>query len=180
MRMRPVHYLALFFGVIAVQACGRDDHTPPPYETDGELSDRSEDDDYGDGDYGGDDSTYAGDEEIEGTEGEPLPQGPCTVSYEKEIYPKVQEQWRCGDSLCHGAASSTLRMDTTNPDATFALLTSHVHMGKKLVDVSATDPNASSLFCLMKGTCGKRMPYQGVSATDLAIVETWLRCSAKR
>jgi|GEM_PF-4982881 len=180
--MRTVHYAALFVGLLAVQACGGADKGPPAFDSAGSLADRGAEE--GEGDVG-DDEAY-GDEgaeetELEGEEGAPIPPSACSVSYEAEVYPKIREQWRCGASQCHGAPGEHAPvMDTSDVDGTYDLLITHVHAGKKLVDTKSTDPNASALYCLMQGTCGKRMPYQGVSAADLALVEAWLRCGGKR
>ena len=78
------------------------------------------------------------------------------------------------------AAPTALLVTSTNADATYALLTTSMHGGKKLVDASSASPADSALWCLMQGTCGPRMPRQGVDAFDLALVESWLSCKAPR
>lgn len=80
--------------------------------------------------------------------------------------------------------STSSPRSTKNAEATYALLTSYVYAktGKKLVDTKSKLPAASSLHCLMKGSCGdnRRMPYQGVSDADLTVPEAWLKCGAPR
>ena len=107
----------------------------------------------------------------------------CTVTYTKNILPKIRDQWRCGAGGCHSAplaTGATTVFDTTNADTTYAKLTTTVHGGKKLVDTTSAAPADSAIYCLMQGTCGERMPRQGVDPLDLALVETWLKCKAPR
>jgi hypothetical protein len=105
------------------------------------------------------------------------------VTFTKNVMPKIRDQFRCGASGCHGAPLATgakTAMDTANADGTYALLTTSTHGGKKLVDTSSVTPADSALWCLMQGTCGARMPRQGVDALDLVLVESWLKCKAPR
>jgi hypothetical protein len=61
-----------------------------------------------------------------------------------------------------------------------AALARPVAQHEKLVDTSSALPTDSAIFCLMQGTCGERMPRQGVDPLDLALVETWLKCKSPR
>lgn len=186
--MRLLHSVALVAAFAGVQACAADDAAPPPFASDGTATGRQaatdgEDDD--DADYAGEDSFDPDDDQegsgLEAAGGTPLDPAACSVTYTKHILPKIREQWRCGASACHGNPGATKPlMDTKDGDATYAVLTTTVHAGKKLVDTSSTSPADSALFCLMQGTCGQRMPRQGVDALDLSLVESWLKCKAPR
>jgi hypothetical protein len=174
--MRSLQYLAFGLAFVGAQACAADDKTPPPFPTEGALT--SDESSGEDGDYG-DDTERA----LSPEEGAPLEPSDCSVTFTKNVLPKIQDQFRCGASGCHSAPLATgakTVMDTTNADATYALLTTSTHGGKKLVDATSTSPTDSALWCLMQGTCGARMPRQGVDASDLAIVESWLKCKAPR
>jgi hypothetical protein len=182
--MRFVHGVAFVVGMLGVQACGTEDTTPPPFESSGRRGPASSsDDELSSGEYG-----VPEDEELEPSRGNDLPAAPCSVTFDKQILPKIQQVWRCGASACHGGAGAhPPLMDTTDADKTYALFTTYVHQGKKLVDTKSTTPSASSLDCLMTGTCGEpgpraplRMPYQGVSDSDLAMVKSWLECGGSR
>jgi hypothetical protein len=177
--MRRAHWIAFVVGMVGVQACGTEDTTPPAFESSGRRG--TSDDELASDEYGTPDDSGYEDEEMEPTGKNELPAAPCSVSFDKQILPRIQQVWRCGASACHsGVGAHAPLMDTNDANKTYALFTSYLHQGKKLVDTKATDPAASSLDCLMKGTCGKRMPYQGVSDSDLAMVETWLKCGGAR
>lgn len=171
--------MAFCVGMMGVQACGADDPSaPPPFESSGRRDTSSTDDELASDEYG---TGSEEDEELAPTGNNDLPSAPCSISFDKQILPKIQQVWRCGASACHsGAGAHAPLMDTTNADKTYALFTTYVHQGRKLVDTKSTDPSASALDCLMKGTCGKRMPYQGVSDSDLAMVKSWLECGGSR
>ena len=177
--MRWLQYLAFGVAFIGAQACAAEDKTPPPFPTEGALSsERSSGQDGTDETYG--DGT---DPALSPAQNAPLDPGDCSVTFTKNVLPKIRDQFRCGASGCHSAplaTGATTVMDTANADATYALLTTATHGGKKLVDVSSTSPADSALWCLMQGTCGARMPRQGVDAFDLALVESWLKCKAPR
>lgn len=181
--MRPRHTAAFALALLGAQACAAEDPTPAPFRAgdadnvpqassdeassdpdDEEASDRGEDD-----------------PELEPEEGSPLVPATCSVTFSQHILPKIRDQWRCGASACHGNPGATAPvMDTKNADATYALLTTATHAGKKLVSTTSASPADSALHCLMQGTCGQRMPRQGVDAVDLALIESWLNCKAPR
>lgn len=176
--MRSHQYLAFGLAFVGVEACAADDRTPPPFPTKGALT--SEESSGADGSYGDEtDSEQA----LAPGESAPLEPSDCSVTFMKNVLPKIRDQFRCGASGCHSAplaAGAKTVMDTTNADKTYALLTASMHGGKKLVDVSSTSPSDSALWCLMQGTCGARMPRQGVDAYDLALIGSWLECKAPR
>lgn len=75
-----------------------------------------------------------------------------------------------------GAAACSSQSGSDTPSYVYA------KTGKRLIDTKSKVPTASSLHCLMRGTCGdnRRMPYQGVSEADLTVLEAWLKCEAPR
>ena len=174
--MRSLQYLAFGLAFVGAQACAADDPTPPPFPTEGALTS----------------SESSGDERADGTDpsaaltpeqGAPLEPADCSVTFTKNVLPKIRDQFRCGASGCHSAplaAGAKTVMDTTNAVATYTLLTTSMHGGKRLVDTRSAEPADSALWCLMQGTCGARMPWQGVDASDLTLVESWLKCKAPR
>lgn len=178
--MRSLYYLAFGLAFLGAQACAAKDTTPPPFPSSGADAD-SQASTEGDSEYSdpGEDEDPA----LEPSSGDPLDPGACSVTFTKNVLPKIKDQWRCGAGGCHSAplaTGATTVMDTKNADATYALLTTKTHGGKKLVDTSSTSPADSALWCLMQGTCGQRMPRQGVDPLDLALVEAWLKCKAPR
>ncbi|MDB5216130.1 MAG: hypothetical protein JWO86_4057 [Myxococcaceae bacterium] len=191
--MRWLQYLAFALAFIGAQACSAADLPAPPLShasgparagqasTDGSGDTSStgiEGSDPGQDDTGQDDTTA-----LDSQPGTPLDPPECTVTYTKNILPKIRDQWRCGAGGCHSAPLATGAMtvfDTGNADTTYAKLTTTLHAGKKLVDTSSALPSDSAIFCLMQGTCGERMPRQGVDPLDLALVETWLKCRSPR
>lgn len=178
--MRWLHYVAFALAFVGAQACTADDPAPPPFPSEGAPSSG---DGAGEGTYAEDEPAPGSEEEsaLGPSEGAPLAPGDCSVTFTKNVLPKLRDQFRCGASGCHGAplgTGATTVMDTKNADATYALLTTTTHAGKKLVDTSSVTPADSALWCLMQGTCGARMPRQGVDAFDLALVESWLKCKA--
>jgi hypothetical protein len=192
--MRSQQVLAFVVAVAATQACAADDGAPPPFPSDGTANgQQASSDDLGDelgGDASGSDYSdedgydQGGGDDLGGLDpqdGTPLDPAACSVTYTKHILPKIRDQWRCGASACHGNPGAHVPvMDTKDGDVTYALLTTTVHAGKKLVDTTSTSPADSALYCLMQGTCGERMPRQGVDALDLSLVESWLKCKAPR
>jgi hypothetical protein len=182
--MRWLHYLAFALAFTGAQACSADLPAPPTTHASGPArAGQASTDVSGDGrdvessDPGQDTTT------LDTQPGAPLDPAECTVTYTKNILPKIRDQWRCGASACHSAplaTGATTVFDTGNADATYAKLTTTMHAGKKLVDTSSALATDSALFCLMQGTCGERMPRQGVDPLDLALVETWLKCKSPR
>lgn len=177
--------MVVALAIAGVTACGADEpEAPAPFESDGP---RGSDDELASDEYGAD--PY-GDEGMEPSGSNDLPTTPCSVGFDRQILPKIREVWRCGASACHsGAGAHAPLMDTTDGDKTYALLTSYSHGGKKLVDTKSTDPTKSALYCLVQGNCSAltadnetklRMPYQGISDSDLALVKTWLECGGSR
>lgn len=178
--------MAAALAVAGVTACGSDKaEGPAPFESDGP---RGADDELASDEYG---SSDEGDEGMEPSGSNELPTAPCTVGFDKQILPKIREIWRCGASACHsGVGAHAPLMDTTDGDKTYALLTSYVRGGKKLVDTKSTDPTKSALYCLVQGNCAEptvdskggslRMPYQGISDSDLSMVKSWLECGGSR
>lgn len=174
--MRSLQYLAFGLAFVGAQACAADDRSPPPFPTENALSSSES---AGDEGAAGADVSAA----LSPEQGAPLEPADCSVTFTKNVLPKIRDQFRCGASGCHSAplpAGAKTVMDTTNADATYTLLTTSMHGGKRLVDTRSTTPADSALWCLMQGTCGARMPRQGVDAFDLALVESWLKCKAPR
>ena len=175
--MRSLYYLAFGVAFFGAQACSNDVPAPPPFKA--ESAQQSGDATDEPADPGANDP--ASSEGLSPEPGAPLDPAACSVTFTKDILPKVRDQWRCGASACHGNPTVNKPvMDTTNADATYALLTTFVHQGKKVVNTSSMNADDSSLYCLMQGTCGARMPQQGVDALDLAMVKAWLECNAPR
>lgn len=180
--------MAAAIAMAGATACGADEpEAPAPFESDGP---RGSDDELASDEYGSSDDPY-GDEGMDPSGSNELPTAPCSVGFDKQILPKIREIWRCGASACHsGAGAHAPLMDTTDANKTYALFTSYVRGGKKLVDTKSTDPTKSALYCLMQGNCAElgtdgkvgalRMPYQGISDSDLALVKTWLECGGSR
>lgn len=180
--LRSLHYLAFGLAFLGAQACSSESAPPAPPSADDQSQKQTADDRETEGP--GEDDRGEQPQEIE-PETSPLEPATCSVTYTKHILPRIQDQWRCGASACHGNPGARAPvMDTKNADATYALFTSYVYAktGKKLVDTKSKLPAASSLHCLMKGSCGdnRRMPYQGVSDADLTVLEAWLKCGAPR
>ena len=176
--MRSLQYLAFGLAFVGAQACAPDDPSPPPFPTAGALSSSE-----GAADNGAADEGANPPEALAPSQGAPLEPADCSVTFTKNVLPKIRDQFRCGASGCHSAplaAGAKTVMDTTNADATYTLLTTSMHGGKKLVDTQSSTPADSALWCLMQGTCGARMPRQGVDSFDLALVESWLKCNAPR
>ena len=174
--MRSLNYLAFGLAFLGAQACTADDAAPPPLPASGQASTDNPVNDDERVDPGSDDP-----EPLEPEQGTPLPPAACSVTYTKNILPKIKDQWRCGASDCHGKPTVNKPvMDTKNADATYTLLTTFVHQGKKLVNTTSANPADSALYCLMQGTCGPRMPRQGVDPLDLALLESWLKCKSPR
>ena len=187
--MRWLQYLAFGLAFLGAQACAADDPPPPPLtHASGPIrAGQASTDGSGDGTDGtGVDSSDPGQgdpQALESQEGTPLDPAECSVTYAKDVLPKIRDQWRCGAGGCHSAPLATGAVtvfDTTNADTTYAKLTTTVHGGQKLVDTTSAVPGDSAIYCLMQGTCGERMPRQGVDPLDLALVETWLKCKAPR
>lgn len=182
--MRRLHSLAFALAFTGAQACSADLPAPPTTHASGPARAGQASTDVS-GDGSGVESSDPGQDSttLDTQPGAPLDPAECTVTYTKNILPKIRDQWRCGASACHSApfaTGATTIFDTGNADATYAKLTATMHAGKKLVDTSSALPTDSALFCLMQGTCGERMPRQGVDPLDLALVETWLKCKAPR
>lgn len=187
--LRWLRYLAFGIAFAFAQACASQDPPPPPLtHASGPIrAGQASTDGSGDGtDGSGVESSDPGQDDTQALEsqaGTPLDPNDCSVTYAKDILPKIRDQWRCGAGGCHSAplaAGATTVFDTTSADTTYAKLTTTVHAGKKLVDTSSAVPGDSALYCLMQGTCGERMPRQGVDPLDLTLVETWLKCKAPR
>jgi hypothetical protein len=185
--MRWLQYLAFGLAFAGAQACAAADPPAPPltHSNGPDRTGQASTDGSGDSTYGSDVSSDPGssDPGLEAQPGTPLDPAECTVTYTKDVLPKIKDQWRCGAGGCHSAPLATGAVtvfDTTNADATYAKLTTTVHGGKKLVDTTSAAPSDSALYCLMQGTCGERMPRQGVDPLDLALVKTWLECKAPR
>jgi len=188
--MRWLNYLTFAIAFVGAQACASNDLPAPPPLTHAGGPERSG---QASTDGSGDDSTDGSDEEssdpgeddtpLESEQGAPLDPAECSVTYTKNILPKIRDQWRCGAGGCHSAplaTGATTVFDSTNVDSTYTTLTTTVHSGKKLVDTTSAVPADSAIYCLMQGTCGERMPRQGVDPLDLSLVETWLKCKAPR
>ncbi len=187
--MRWLNYLAFAVAFLGAQACGAADLPAPPltHGSGPARAGQASTDGSGDStDGSGLDSSDPGQDNsqaLDSQPGTPLDPPECTVTYTKNILPKIRDQWRCGAGGCHSAplaAGATTVFDTTNADATYATLTTTTHAGKKLVDTTSAVAADSAIYCLMQGTCGERMPRQGVDPLDLALVETWLKCKAPR
>ena len=187
--MRSINALAFAIAFVGAQACASNDLPAPPLthgggpersgqaSTDGSGSDSTDGSDVVSSDPGQNDTP------LEAEQGAPLDPTECSVTYTKDILPKIRDQWRCGAGGCHSAplaTGATTVFDSTNADTTYTKLTTTVHSGKKLVDTTSAVPTDSAIYCLMQGTCGERMPRQGVDPLDLALVETWLKCKAPR
>lgn len=156
---------------------------PPPFPTAGALSSSEGAADDRTADDGAADDGANLPEALAPSQGAPLEPADCSATFTKSVLPKLRDQFRYGASGCHSAplaAGAKTVMDTTNADATYTLLTTSMHVGKRLVDTRSATPADSALWCLMQGTCGARMPRQGVNSFDLALVESWLKCNAPR
>jgi hypothetical protein len=184
--MRALQYLAFAIAFVGAQACAAEDKTPPPLHSGAPEQAGQASTDGDNGIDGTDESSDPGQDEdlpLAPGSGPTLDPAACSVTYTKHILPKIRDQWRCGAGGCHSSPLATgakTVMDTTNADATYTLLTSTVHAGKKLVDTTSVSPTDSALYCLMQGTCGQRMPRQGVDPADLVLVASWLKCKAPR
>jgi hypothetical protein len=174
--MRSLYYLAFGMAFVGAQACSSE--APPPAPTFHESdSTQASTDDVGEETPPPDEAP----DELAPGEGTPLDPVDCSVTFTKDVFPRIKDQWRCGASACHGQPGAhNPVMDTKSEDATYLVLTTFVHSGKRLVDTKSTSADASALTCLMSGTCGQRMPYQGVSDLDLSVVKSWLECGARR
>ena len=175
--MRALSYLPFAIALVGAQACAAADGPPPPFKTGPQTAGQASTDngvsDPGSGELGREPPP------LEPEPGSALEPATCSVTFMKNILPKITDQWRCGASQCHGNPTvNSPVMDPKNAAATYSLLTTSVHMGKKLVDKTSASPTDSALYCLMQGTCGQRMPRQGVDPLDLALVAAWLKCKA--
>jgi hypothetical protein len=77
-------------------------------------------------------------------------------------------------------------MDPTNATTTYNNLKAYVINGKPYINAASTDPAQSTIECNLQGACGaEAMPKAGppanappATATDIAKVDTWLKCGA--
>lgn len=180
--LRSLHDLAFGLAFLGAAACSSESGSDTAR---GDQQQNQITDDPRESSDPGEDENASEPTEYEPSSSEPLEPATCSVTYTKHILPRIQEQWRCGASACHANPGGHAPiMDTKNADATYTLFTSYVYAktGKKLIDTKSKVPAASSLHCLMRGTCGdnRRMPYQGVSEADLTVLEAWLKCGAPR
>jgi hypothetical protein len=103
-------------------------------------------------------------------------------SFANDIFPsmKASGAWKCADGSCHGGGTSPPTIDDSSASACLASLKKITVRGKPYI-ASGTDPNASSLLCNLKGSCGSQMPKSpgtNPSSAEVCKVEAWLRCGA--
>lgn len=110
--------------------------------------------------------------------------GACAVTFADVL--ATFDQAGCGNAGCHNAGSiyDPQPIDTSNPDATYALLTKFkLSNGTPYVNPCSVDPAESSIYCNLDtlATCGTRMPSASTFRADLlSIVETWVKCGAPK
>jgi hypothetical protein len=112
----------------------------------------------------------------------------CSVSWSKDLYPKMQSggAWNCAGSSCHASAGTppTLSGDahafyTTLANYT-ATVTSGAQAGQPYFNPCSTDPTKSTFVCNLEptGYCGALGMPLGASVADPTSIATWVGCGA--
>lgn len=110
--------------------------------------------------------------------------GACAVTFSQVM--ATFDNAGCGNSGCHNAGSiyDPQPIDTSNPDALYALLTNFkLSNGLYYVNPCSTNIDESSLHCNLDtlGTCGTRMPSgRTFPPQDLNAVKLWVECGAPK
>lgn len=170
--MRLSWMMSFAVSCLVTQACSSSPPQPAPFPTEDDPAASSEPTNTGDDGEGDSPSPVDGD---------PIAPVDCSVTWTKHILPRIQNVWRCGATQCHGGADGNFpKMDTTQSDATYTVFTTTNVDGQLLASTKSKNPDDSALACLLAGTCGQRMPYQGVSDSDLEVARAWLACGSPR
>ena len=112
--------------------------------------------------------------------------GGCTVSWSKDIYPKMAagQSLDCADGNCHGAGSATLpSIPGDNATTAWNSLANYIDPGspKPYVDICSKNADDSAFKCNLSGAClSAKMPLPPGAATqdDLDKINSWLSCGA--
>jgi len=111
--------------------------------------------------------------------------GGCTVSWSKDIVPKMAsgQSLACSDGNCHGQGSATLPSIPSDPTAAWNSLANYTDPGspKVYVDICSKNADDSAFKCNLSGAClASKMPLAPGAATDddVAKINSWLACGA--
>lgn len=109
--------------------------------------------------------------------------GACTVSWKKDIFPKMMTTWSCATANCHAPANKQPpTIDGTKPDDAYTTLTGYKMSTKPMLNYIDTmgDPTKSTIECNLGGSCQPTMPNNGVSLTsdERCQLHSWLACGA--
>ena len=118
----------------------------------------------------------------------------CAVSFTNTIFAKYMSAsgtWKCSDGNCHGPSGpsgfseNAPTIDDSNALNAYTTLAQLQLNGEPYINTCSNDPNASSVYCNLKGTCAPTMPQSGAgvdspgpTAPEIADLETWLKCGA--
>lgn len=120
--------------------------------------------------------------------GTPVDAGACTVSYNNDIWPKMQGTWHCSDAKCHGGTSYQPKLDSAD-NAYDNMMAYKVGGTKFYINPCSTDSDASAFVCnISNPNCGTaQMPFQDntlgsgpMSGSDLTQVTTWIECGSPK
>ncbi|MEO6417919.1 MAG: hypothetical protein ABIP39_00830 [Polyangiaceae bacterium] len=109
--------------------------------------------------------------------------GACTVSWKKDIFPKMAGAWSCASANCHAPANKQApTIDATKADESYTTLTGYKMSTKPMLNYIDTngDPSKSTIECNLGGSCQPTMPNNGVSLTadERCQLHSWLACGA--
>jgi hypothetical protein len=119
-----------------------------------------------------------------------VPAGTCSVSWSKDIFPKMQSggAWNCAGSSCHASASTppVLSGDAHAMYTTLAnytgTVTSGAQAGQPYFNPCSVDPTKSTFVCNVQATgpCGSLGMPLGVpiAAAGQTAISTWVACGA--
>jgi len=121
--------------------------------------------------------------------GTPVDAGPCSVSFQTDIWGKMSTTWHCSDAKCHGGTSYQPQLDTSD-DAYNNMMNYKVGGTRPYINPCSTDPDASAFVCNVatSGFCGSaEMPFPDntlgsgpMSGSDQQLVQTWVQCGAPK
>jgi hypothetical protein len=117
-----------------------------------------------------------------------VPATTCSVSWSKDLFPKMQSggAWNCAGSSCH-ASASTPPVLTGDAHAFYTTLanytgtvTSGAQAGQPYFNPCSTDPTKSTFVCNLQptGFCGMLGMPLGTPVANPAPIATWVGCGA--
>jgi predicted CxxxxCH...CXXCH cytochrome family protein len=110
--------------------------------------------------------------------------GPCSVSWKKDIFPKMVGAWTCAASNCHAPGNKQApAIDPADENASYTTLAGYKMSTKPMLNYidNGGDPAKSSMECNLGGGCNPTMPIgNGMPLTQVerCQLHSWLRCGA--